>query len=707
MSKYSLQNQQIQRAGLVLGQAIMLLAVTFLFVEGCSNAPEQYKTGKPPTTAPKVDGLQSDLDIDLISSQYIQGFGNEIPIEQGMIAQATQKVSGEESGSEGDRDRDEVAIAQANSKKPIIFGVGLAGITFKTEFNEARKILSKPKDSQSGPNLDFYYYGEGVQIAWRKMSPKTPEQFLALGDYQGPVVIGGKFGEKKMGDSFQKYLKNDSQESWEALMIEVYNTLEKKKDDFNCKSENLCALSGNDGFIVFNYPKGALQFSKDYKTLFLVVLVKQIEIGKLDNDFDLISGQMIAGQERIGLGDTWKTFQEKVGINANSVIGAQLISKRYNGVEVAFEKPGYERNVTEPVDESALKVIRVGVPYEKMIRVNGKFVEVQRNGDDYIFSKREKIESGKKYLSTGLSIGMAEAEAGKSSKIINQLRENFMKSLVSFVEEAIKAEYPTAATITYVNGQYTLKSRKDFIGKIRVKFPETGEGQTIAMVETGLSGDLVTTSVQKFDSPLDQNLSSYFLTEWSPSQSGEVGTMSGFKLGSEATLVDIDNGRHEATLVMNLENSTGVQKIKTRIKYARSALSYTPYLAKKLVPKKVHLAEYEKFGVILSLEPKDLNEENPHVFKVTGIQTGHMKGVQGLCGLSDLKLRMGQFVQDVKSQIDQAIRDATLNDSSYECRYIVSETNDGLHQISSIFFPDDHTAIGFANQELNTVRVYQ
>jgi hypothetical protein len=706
MSKFAkLNNHYIRSASLVTGQALMILAVLFLFVEGCSQAPEQYKRGKPPTAAPRVEGLESDVITDMIGSQMLQGFGN-VDIDQASISISEQK-EGNGSGEEGDRDRDDVKIGEENSKKPVLYGVGAAGITFKTEFSDARKILSKPLGSQSGPAADLYAYREGIQVVWKKLPPKTPENFLITNNYLGSVVIGGKFGNKKMNDSFGEYLKDDSEDSWKQLMVEMYNVLEKKSDDFNCLVENLCVTSGNDQFVGFNYPKGFFQFVKDRKTLYLAVLTKHTNIGKLDNDFDLIKGQIIAGDERIGLGDTWRSFKEKVPAEGDSGVTSLFAQKKYNGIVAGFEKRSFDRAVTEPADDAPLRSINVGVPFEKYIKVSGKYVEVLRSGNDYSFGLVDAMDPKKSYLSMGLSIGKTEAEAGKPLQLVNTLRINFMKSLVAFIDREIQAYYPKAQTITYLSGQHSIKSRKDLIGKIRIVFPDNGGGQTIAMFMNSVSGDIVVYAVQKFDGALDKRLASDFLTVLDPVETkAQIG---GFKLGANLSLTDIDLGRNEATAEMDVD---GVGKTKVRLKFARSAAVYTPFQAKKLIAKKAYIVEYDKFGFALVLEPTAKTAESFNdstktgEFTISGVQVSHVQGVKNLCELANVKFSIGEKATDLKARLDSAIREAKAKDSTYDCRYMPQETSDGLHQIGAIFFPDDNLVINFKNQEFDGIRIY-
>ena len=70
-----------------------------------------------------------------------------------------------------------------NEVLPIEFGVGAAGISMSTTFEEAHQILAKPIGVFSG----FEFFPENIRIAWSDTEPQTPT-------YNGSVTTSPRWG---------------------------------------------------------------------------------------------------------------------------------------------------------------------------------------------------------------------------------------------------------------------------------------------------------------------------------------------------------------------------------------------------------------------------------------------------------------------------------------------------------------------------------
>ena len=132
------------------------------------------------------------------------------------------------------------AVVAKNSKAPIVYGEGLANITLKTKFKQAKHILSRTAD---GPHYDGdggeTWYDEGIFVYWRKEAPRTPTMIMATTLYEGEIPFLPPINSVRTSRKLAQYFPA-SDPKGEKLMIDLYNFYEKKPANFNCKESGNC-----------------------------------------------------------------------------------------------------------------------------------------------------------------------------------------------------------------------------------------------------------------------------------------------------------------------------------------------------------------------------------------------------------------------------------------------------------------------------------
>ena len=131
----------------------------------------------------------------------------------------------------------------SNKKQPIIWGTGVAGITFDMSYEQASAILSKPLTTMNG----FTYYGEGLGVMWSETEPKIAQLFYVYKGYEGALELPG-YGTLKIGDCLVEMFANG--ETLEKAVNAFYQFISGKANA-NCLAEQKCAIS-------------QLQYSGDY-----------------------------------------------------------------------------------------------------------------------------------------------------------------------------------------------------------------------------------------------------------------------------------------------------------------------------------------------------------------------------------------------------------------------------------------------------------
>jgi len=178
----------------------------------------------------------------------------------------------------GDANFDQVI--KENSSKPIIYGVGAAGITFDTSFTDSKKILTQPS---YGPTIDGEaVYNEQIFVRWRtKGAPRTPMYILTFEDYLGKIQIKKPVGQIDdslgMGSDLSSYMGETPKEGANQLAIDLYQALTGTEE--NCIDEHICNVEWGDEIsigIIIHMPGMIALFTKDDFTLDRAFVIKPL-----------------------------------------------------------------------------------------------------------------------------------------------------------------------------------------------------------------------------------------------------------------------------------------------------------------------------------------------------------------------------------------------------------------------------------------------
>jgi hypothetical protein len=207
-----------------------------------------------------------------------------------------------------------------NEVMPIEFGVGAAGITMTTTYDEAHDRLAK----SLGIFNDVEYFPEDIRIEWSVKEPQTPDFFIIGPSYKGKINLGDGIGMVAMQSPFESFLDPAAPDAARTLLRKIGGVLDgNTAAAYDCETAFSCRLSENETYLILEYKRGVMLLSKAKKlALEVMYFVPPRELRPFLRD-PLVYNQSIGG---IGLTST-KTETE-------ARIGAPLSVNPANGVHV-------------------------------------------------------------------------------------------------------------------------------------------------------------------------------------------------------------------------------------------------------------------------------------------------------------------------------------------------------------------------------------
>lgn len=633
--------------GVLRVSSCLLLASAAIFVLGrCSDGPEQQPNLTPAVTAPPKTaerGPQPKIDIPI-------DFGNG----------ATDTSTG----------RDEDAITRKNAREPIVYGVGAAGITFSTLFNDGQKTLSKPL---AGPFDDGQtIYSSGLVLWWRPQAPRTPDAMLLTADYLGKLEIGGTFGTWQMNQDLTSYFPtNDAQ--GERFLVELFNTLEKRDSSYNCIQDGVCNITGWDNptqeNVVFDMPKLALLVSKDRKNLFRILLRNIEPKGQLHNDLDLATGVINGGAS---VGQTWAEILLANAEDGKTDPHYNSMQKRYDGVVLSFSKSSFDRSYkTDLLPTETLFSIGVFGNYPNNLRLGGRLIDI--SGLPAVVATAGEPVDGKKYFNL-------------KNEIPARLQLGFATAFVDLVKREIGQK---GATVTALTGTHKASGPKTYSGYVvnydsdansgrSVIFELSEETRHLAYIEVGAI-------VQEADKRIIPAVAKGFALD--------SNSYSGFSIGEKVKVSEIDLGRDEATVTF----ADGKQQ---RALYSRKvAFEKTNSEGRVTVENETRVA----FGTLRVSLGLKANPEGD--FEITAIGTG-LSRVSGLCGIASLEVGPGDGDRDFLKRLTDEVAKQKAKDKKFDCRYSYKTDSGDANRIDVIFFPDQNIKLDWSEREFYSATLY-
>lgn len=696
---------------------LFYILTIFAFVASCSNAPDQpggFDRGPTNTKLdPQGDTIKNNVKvISDIKAEEIPG---------GYIAEA------------GSPEFD--AIVKKNSEQPIVYGIGAAGITLNTTFEDSKQTLARPA---YGPdNAGQAQYSEEVIIQWRTQGVRTPYFILTLPGYKGKIQIikesGGVTQPIGMTDEFTSYMGSNPRAGADRLAIDMYKAM--TGSDSNCIEDNVCTVDWGEefrNFYLITFPGLIVRLSKDRFSMFISLVQKTIPQGPLANDFDLFDANfLVDGEAPISLGDTFENVDGRLLAADASLedieiaVNTNFFGRGYSGIYLLYQKTDFSRESLKPQPSDLLLGVQLYDQYRQNFLVNKKPVFIVETPDSV-------------YLTDTPSTDLVGARVKPLQTKINLLPSNiksFTVQLVDYLKKAAEQKFPVATGS--VSGVHQIKTIKEYSGQVVGYDPATKKGVYISFSTSEETGNLnsfvvllIDERIQAYDqlvvpmadenSPLKKAVVEVPMVDNAGVPTG--GTiqrklpayteLSGVRLNDLVVISDKDVlARQEATLsfvspaldfaVNSATDFNGVLNKQERAYYNDIGEIYLPGENNNLVPRNQQFTSVSSFGITLGLTP--VGEQDGVTYaRVSSVTSSFLNGeIQDLCGLQFFKpkfhMKDSVFLEELRKFIKS---------ENKSCNHFFTYDDTSNKVIASVYFPDDHIRLSFGDRELLQAMIY-
>lgn len=701
----------------------LLITVGAAFaLTACNNSVKQYRRENFNPNKPDLNNVLGTTESDI----------------EKMRSKADKDADEEKSESNLSEDENRKRV-ERNTKQPLIFGKGIAGITLDMTIGQAQKILSEPKSEEPDGTID---YREGLSIQWKRDEPRTPTQIGVDSAYTGEFVQltkyfkgkGKKLGPEgvRIGTDFAEEFELDGGEGYE-LLRQVVRAAMEKDENFDCRAEGLCDIEEKGDVVRFTFPGGMILFSVDRKVVFLANLMPPFEMGKLENSIDLILGQVHDKESNttIKLGEDWKTAYEKIGVKQKvTQTQSTAFVKRFGQIMAVITRSKYERSYKEPAGDEKLKALVGTLSYSHAIKLKDQYLQWEKAGDDIRMSFIDESKAaGQKNLIRLVVDGLRKDRKGQirlmerlNEKILEKMQEQYGPVQISADQRVINPVYAKTSNDVIMNvvtaqgarvGSKVIAQRLNGIHNIIGKTPMIAS--TFFYDFDNKMGHVVTAefdtskaSFGRFAATLMLQPFDYLvaLSAVEPI-SAQDHTLMGLNLKkTKVEVTGVDEGRQEATIKVISEDSNGktIEVVDHAIKFdAKSAIEIAP---KGMSTKVVQVAE----ALMSSLPNVRLYlsdaSANP---KLVAVETSQfLGGITGLCGMKDFvpKQTLGAktFMKQLKKAMEKRRKELEQEKKEFVCNVISEKDSDGTGQVKTVTFSDDR--VKFIFMDTGSLRDY-
>lgn len=706
-----------------------LFAAGFVFaLTACNDGVKQYPRDTYAPTQPNLDKILSDnealIDEALPKEQKTMG------VEGVDGAGKAEKKSDAHLSEEENRAR-----VSANTKQPIVFGVGAAGITLQTPMAKAHSILSEP---QAGEDDDgFIGYQEGIGVIWKRDKPRVPDQITINGSYMGQFVQLSKAFPNKGGvtvkTQFEEEFAVDGGKGYD-LLKKIVRAVLNKDEKFDCINEGICSIEARGSIIRMTFPSGLIAFSADRKSLYGAALVPTFNMGRLDNSVDVILGQVVdkASNTTIRVGEAWSVVREQITTDTpNTIVGSNQFIKDYTDMAASVTRSKYDRSYVLPADNEILKGFIALRSYSHPIKFRNQFIKVEKsnNGLDLNFIDESKVTSKQGLLRLGMSNLSGRSTAipfldKLNEKILEKMQEEYGAIAVSEEQQLISSVYKP------VNSNLDLTATSAFAARNN----STIIAQRMTGLQRSVSKGLIETSTFVYDLKRRTGMASGYAFDMGKSSfarftvtklmlpsdysvalsaaypvSAKQHQLLGIQLGkSIVELSDVDLGRKEAQVKVVLADGTTLNDhanvLKPSVELALTYADANEVSKEEVVnTATVDISSFPDVRLYLSN-----TSANP---KLIAVETSQfMAGITDICGLKKFQPRRTQsaksFMQEYTNAVKEAKKLAEKEKKSFECLIGSEKDKDGTGEIKTITFIRDQVKFKFTNNELSSVIFY-
>lgn len=725
---------------------ISLMLLVFIF-GACSDAPSNYPGAleTPVTNDPNLTG-------GVPQSQAIPKHIVESPD----FFKKPDAFGGDEGSPE------EQKLKEANLNKPIIYGVGAAGITMDTTYAESKKLLTKPL---RGPMPDGgTLYNEQIYVIWKSEGERKPALIVPLTGYLGKIDAG-KFGVISLLHKFLSY-KADKEKGAARLTRDLYNEFEKVTDPkVDCFKLGRCRMlwgTENQANFVIVMPGIVFLLAKEEFQLAELRIIRDIDPGILSNDLDLLQGKfLIPDSNSISLGTSNKqlfsTFEaNSVKTNPEIYVQTNSIGYSWNGVWVGFDRTNFSNTVTKSEDSDVAKVIQVGTEYTGFPLIEGKRVLIKQTSTNIELSlasvsTEESVDRDPQIPSTQRvnirrGADLEESELNMSAIILKENAKIFVEQFANLLSQELKKKYAnvyvqisgdknpvktlneiSASVIgfdqnsTGVEIGFQVSQEQQKINFITVQSIGEGTYQFDRFILESLKADIVKKEIDVPETTLTG--APIFDENGQPKlkkQKADYYTeLAGLKLNDLVKVTQADTlGRNEANISLLESNSEVVKNISwdknknkkesDRVEYVEQGAILIPE-DNRPVPRTQGMVKVGSQVVAIGLKPlpnASGADKDTQLARVVSIESSRFTNLNSLCGLNNLVLTQNMFDVDVEKALSQAISTEKIQNPKYSCDHFTVVDSGAKGALRQIYFPKDRLVLNFSNRALATVTIY-
>jgi hypothetical protein len=686
---------------------LFYLCAIFAFAASCSNAPDQPAGfGSTPTDTTTL-GTNST---------------NKTGVET--ITKVKNEIEGGYISEQGSPDFDE--ITKKNSLQPIVYGKGAAGITFETEFEDSKKILTKPV---YGPNSNGEaQYNEQLYVKWRtEGDKKTPIFMLTFKGYLGKIQIqkpvGGVQSDISMDEDFSSYKGDNPRAGADKLAVDMYKAI--LGTDVDCLKENICSINWGDDFAVsftIEYPGLVLLLDRDRFVSYRSLVTKTIPQGPMANHFDVFKNQFLYSEaDTLKLGETFEKVEDTITSEIASLkdvefeVNTDSFGRGYDGVFLLYQRSDFDRKAVSPKKTDKLMGINLYDQYRHGIFVDEKPVFVIETADKVMISDKSDTDLvGARVLPLQIKMGMQPQNV-----------KPFITQLLEYFKVEAKKKYSMVSG--RVSGQYQLSDIKEYSAELIAYDESTKKGiyisfganeekgdlgnfLTLALDHTINTADSITIPVYASEAAVEKQMVTADGVS-SPQKQDKYSVLSGVPLNTLVKVTEPDFlGRKEATIELvkaNMNESDLVSSLTSvlgggeRSGYVDNGSLYTPNSDNVLVPRSQHFTSVGTLGISLGLIP--VASVNGVLYgRVASVTSALLNGpIKDICGLKFFEPEMGMHVDLFLSELQKFIKS-----ENQECRYFKSKDSGSNGRVSSVYFPNDNLRVDFGDNELAQVMIW-
>lgn len=379
--------------GKIMGKNQLLLSLTLSMLLGaCSDGPEQYNRGQGAQLPTGTASIGPEIGTTTVPEDY----PIDKPIRIGKIEIPKFEIP------------DDIDDAQVkkNSSQPLVYSESFGGISFTTDFNEAKDILSEPLGVRIINGNKFYFYREGIIVIWREQEPRVPEVVLVQPSYLGGMPLDQELGELKLGSPVVKHFADDDG-SGKSVVRKYFNILEGKDASYDCLQTRECKaeISEDKRNHEFELPSASINISVDRKIVNYLVMTRKLNPGNLNNSFDIVK-QNIPFKDKnneakaISFGEIWEDAQKLIDGDSLTTVSTDSFTVQHDGVFGILSKERYEREYLAPDASEILEGLVFVSPYNKKFMFNGQYLNYKYDMQNKIFklSKSSEVPSAEYFL---------------------------------------------------------------------------------------------------------------------------------------------------------------------------------------------------------------------------------------------------------------------------------------------------------------------